>query len=136
MIKIFLEEYDELLDIAIESLTAFSSSNKQVSKKNYRDSISNLLRVFHTLRGNSAYFDFRRLKDLSSSYCEFFRLLQDKDDIHQINQYQVELVLECLKAMTKFKRAIKRGRKGGNIPVAKLIKAIDVERKKMIAHNN
>ncbi|MFW9992255.1 MAG: Hpt domain-containing protein [Candidatus Odinarchaeota archaeon] len=132
MVTVFLEEYSELLDIASKSTTSFSTGKGENQQKQYNKSVNDLFRVFHTVKGNSAYLDFRRLKKLSGAYCDFFRTVKESDGKHKVTPDQVELIQKCLRTMTKFKFSIKSGKKGGRIPVARLIKEIEIETKKWL----
>ncbi|MHA2334982.1 MAG: hypothetical protein ACXAEU_23340 [Candidatus Hodarchaeales archaeon] len=131
MTMVFLDEFGQLLFTAIDSLSSLPKDKDQFSKKKYIDNVYDLFRVMHTMKGNSAYMDFRQLKKLSNSYCEFFRDVKDSEGNYLITSQQSDLILNCIKTMTRFKSTIKTGKNSERISVIKLIKAIDVERERI-----
>ena len=79
-----------------------ASNNKKVN-------IKEIFRVFHTLKGNSATLEYKRLNILCNSFCEYFRLKQNET---KLNLNDIISLEKCFSALNRFTISIKNGRKG------------------------
>lgn len=110
ILDVFLEEYDDLLNILRAELTNYPSKSIKVNE---------IFRVFHTLKGNSATIEYMRLYHLTNYYCDYFRSKQKET---KLTEKEFKALNRCLKTLVTFETRFKNGKKGKTIKIAPLIK--------------
>lgn len=107
---IFNQEFEELLR-RLEREISNASTNKPVQ-------VEEIFRVFHTLKGNAATLELKRLQQLTTAYCEFYRPKQKETKLAEKDLVKLRA---CFKSLNKFLNATKHGKKGRRIKIANLI---------------
>ncbi|TGK35787.1 chemotaxis protein CheW [Leptospira andrefontaineae] len=113
LLKDYLVETRELLDMAEESILG-------LEKEYHPEQINTLFRVIHTIKGNSAIFDFPLITGLAHSFENLLNQLRKKE-IKPSDQ-EIGLFLECidaLKEMNEHKDTV------SNSKVSELVSKID-----------
>ncbi len=86
LIQTFILEFDELMDIYKDALKKMRSL-----RSNKVDALQDIFRVYHTLKGDAAYFDeFHEFVKFSSAFCDRLRnpneeMLKDQILMRQIS---------------------------------------------------
>ncbi|PKA14456.1 chemotaxis protein CheW [Leptospira haakeii] len=90
LLKDYLVETRELLDMAEESIL-------ELEKDYHPDQINTLFRVIHTIKGNSAIFDFPLITSLAHSFENLLNQLRKKEA--KPSDRDVGLFLDCIDAL-------------------------------------
>ncbi|TGK05713.1 chemotaxis protein CheA [Leptospira selangorensis] len=90
LLKDYLVETRELLDMAEESIL-------ELEKDYHQDQINTLFRVIHTIKGNSAIFDFPLVTSLAHSFENLLNQLRKKEA--KPSDREIGLFLDCIDAL-------------------------------------
>ena len=90
LLKDYLVETQELLDMAEESILG-------LEKDYHPEQINTLFRVIHTIKGNSAIFDFPLITGLAHSFENLLNQLRKKEI--KPSDREVSLFLDCIDAL-------------------------------------
>ena len=112
ILDVFLEEYDDLLQILETELGKYPSDSIKINE---------IFRVFHTLKGNSATIEYMRLYHLTKYYCDYFRPKQKETNLSEKEYLALN---KCVKTLETFETRIKNGKKGKTIKIIPLIKSL------------
>lgn len=113
ILRVFLEEFDDMIGILDKEVKKYPSKNILVNE---------IFRVFHTLKGNSATIEYTRLHKLTNFYCEYFRPKQKETSL---SEKEFKALKSCLATLKLFRQRIENGKKGKTIKIARLMRVLN-----------